>query len=110
MKTVKEPKAKTPKVKIPKVPETVTYHKTHTVKITGTPCSFEAVLGPKGVQFKIDGEILIPISLPPTEMVKLEKRLVEDVKSGYLTDLIWGEEITVVKLPKKGWVEVAKSV
>jgi hypothetical protein len=103
MKTVKEPKVKTPKVKEPK---TVTYHKTHSLKITGTPCEFEAVLDKRGVQFKLDGEILIPISLPPTEMVGLEKRVTDDAKSGYITDLVWGEEVTVVEDAKLGWIYV----
>jgi hypothetical protein len=102
---VKEPK--TPKVKAPK---TVTYHKTHTLKIMNTPCKFEAVLHPDGVQFEIDGLCLIPVSLPPKEMLSMEKRVAKDGESGHVTDLVWGEEVTVTKDPEKGWVYVTPTV
>ena len=93
-----------------KTPENVTYHKTHTAIIMGSPCKFEAVLHPDGVQFEIDGLCLIPVSLPPKEMLSLEKRIAEDVRSGGVTDLVWGEEVTVTKDPEKGWVYVTPTV
>jgi hypothetical protein len=104
---VDEPKVKTPKVKTPK---TVTYHKTHTVTIMGSKCNFEAVLHPDGVQFKIDGLCLIPISIPPKAMLTLEKRIARDNKSGEISDLVWGDEVTVIEDPKKGWVYVTPTV
>lgn len=73
-----------------------TYHTTHSFKNKdGKEVSFVSQLYRIGVYAIINNDPAMQINTTPSEIVKMEKKLLAQQKKGKITDLIFGNEITV---------------
>lgn len=82
-----------------------TYHKTHSYKDKGERVSFISQLYKIGVYGIVNGDPAMQMNLTPSQIVRLEKKLKQAQEKGEITDLEFGESITVTD--KSGlWEEV----
>jgi len=77
----------------------ITYHKSHSFKDTeGVSHSFLTELYKIGVYGILDGDPSMQGGYSPTQIVKIEKGLSKLAKKGKITDLQFGNPITVQKI------------
>jgi hypothetical protein len=73
-----------------------TYHTSHSYKDKdGKEYSFQSQLYQVGVYGIINGDPSMQMNIPPSALVKMEKKLKEQEKKGEIVDLVFGREITV---------------
>lgn len=73
-----------------------TYHKSHSYKTAkGEEVSFQTQLYKVGVYGIVNGDPAMQVSITPSALVKLERKLNKQLKAGTITDLVFRERITV---------------
>ena len=73
----------------------VTYHKSHSYKTPGESVSLITQQYKTGVYAIINSDPSLQFNLEPQDLAGTEKKLKRDSKAGKISDLIFGEKITV---------------